>query len=69
MHKRVLLLGLVLLAGCAATFTKPGTTEQDVKQASWDCKRESDGMKHRLIWQRSAYDECMDTKGWTKVKE
>ena len=67
MRVSLLIFLVVVVVGCASvgTWQKEGATEQETKQAEWDCIRE---VKYIDVWDRSTFfGLCMGARGWKEI--
>jgi hypothetical protein len=63
----LLIFLVIAVAGCVSigTWQKEGGTEQETKQAEWDCARE---VRSLDPWDRSTFFRlCMGARGWKEI--
>lgn len=56
---------LLMLTGCAVSFSHPTKTDAEFKQDSYDCEKDAAPVRDGDQWRRMTR-LCMETKGWKK---
>ena len=57
---------ILVLAGCATRWVKPGATEQTFLQDSYVCKQEAryGANQYRALIDKRLYRSCLYARGW-----
>lgn len=68
--KTLILIPVLLLAGCMTVWMKPGSTERDYKMDTGQCRAQSYSVPNAPPLQALlVFTSCMEGKGWEAHQE